>query len=464
MCTLIFTLALAALGAAADPPRTMRLDYYHTGNSGQELFAVDKVVIEPLLWPGNPQRPVDDLNLGRYHFEVVDKATKKVLYSRGFDSVYGEWVTTAEARVASRTFHESLRFPAPEAPVVVSIRQRDARNDWKPAWTTTVDPKDMFVDPSVPDRPGELIEIEKNGEAAQKVDLLLLGDGYTADERRKFEADARRLADRLFAATPFKERRKDFNVWGLCPPARESGISSPSTGVHKSNPLGSTYDAFGSERYVLTFDNKAFRRTASFAPYDVAVILVNNRTYGGGGIFGQYSTVAADNAWAAYLFIHEFAHHLAGLADEYFTAQVAYLPAAERVEPWEPNVTALQDPAKLKWKDLVVADTPVPTSWRKEEYEQRAVDFQKRRAQIRKDRRPEAEMDTLFDEEKKLVDRLLDGEKYAGKVGAFEGAMYASKGYYRPEANCIMFTRANHFCSVCRRAIERVIDQYTGGP
>jgi IgA Peptidase M64/Peptidase M64 N-terminus len=463
MRTLLLILALAVPARAADPPRTMRLDYYHTGDSARALFAVDKVVVEPLPWPGNPHRPTDGLNLGRYFFEVADKDSKKILYSRGFDSVFGEWVTTAEARTASRTFHESLRFPTPDAPVLVTVRVRDAKNQWKDVWTTTVDPKDMFVDPAVPDPPGDLIEIEKNGDPALKVDLLLLGDGYTAGERKKFEADARRLCDRLFATPPFKERRKDFNVWGLCPPARESGISRPSTCVHRSNPLGSTYDAFGSERYVLTFDNKAFRRTASFAPNDVAIILVNSRTYGGGGIFGQYSTVAADNAWAPYVFVHEFGHHLAGLADEYYTSAVAYLPSGDRVEPWEPNVTALLDPTKLKWKDLVAADTPVPTSWRKEDYDQRSKEFQKRRAQIRKDRLPEADMDALFEEEKKIVDRMLGAEKYAGKVGAFEGAMYSSTGYFRPEVNCIMFTRTDYFCAVCRRAIEKVIDQYTAG-
>ena len=155
----------------------------------------------------------------------------------------------------------------------------------------------MFVNTAAPEpSPGALIAFEKNGDPATKVDLLLLGDGYTAGERRKFEADARRLLAVLFSTSPFKERRSDFNVWGLVPAARESGISRPSGGIHRSNPVSSTYDAFGSERYVLAFDNKAFRRYASYAPYDVVEIVVNGRTYGGGGIYGLYSTVAADNA------------------------------------------------------------------------------------------------------------------------------------------------------------------------
>jgi hypothetical protein len=56
---------------------------------------------------------------------------------------------------------------------------------------------------------------------------------------------------------------------------------------------------------------------------------------------------------------------------------------------------------------------------------------------------------------------MLGAQRYAGKVGAFEGANYESKGYYRPEVDCIMFTRHQSFCAVCRRAIERVIEMYT---
>ncbi len=447
----------------AEERRTLRLDYYHTGNSTQELFAVDRVVVEPLLWPGNPRRPLDALNLGAYFFEVADTATKQVLYSRGFSSVYAEWITTAEAKKVSRTFHESLRFPKPETPVLVTVKKRDANNDWSEIWATTVDPADKFVDTSTPPRPGPLIEIEKNGDVSSKVDLLLLGDGYTAAEQAKFEADARRLAERLLSTSPFRERRRNFNVWGLCPAAAESGISRPSDGIHRAAPLGTTYDAFGSERYVLTLDNRTLRQVASFAPYDFIAILTNSRTYGGGGIFGQYATVSAGSIWAPYIFVHEFGHHFAGLADEYYTSPVAYLPPARRVEPWEPNVTIQAERTALKWNDLIAADTPLPTPWNKEDYEVRSREYQRRREQLRKDRRPEEEFDALSRECKAIDDRLLGMEKHLGKIGAFEGANYEAKGYYRPEVNCIMFTRTEAFCTVCRRALGRVIDEYTLG-
>ncbi|HVK10487.1 MAG TPA: IgA Peptidase M64 [Gemmataceae bacterium] len=460
----LLLMALATPLLAADPPRTMRLDFYHTGNATTEIYAVDKVVVEPLPWPGNPARPIDPLNLGDYFFEVADAASKKVLYSRGFSSIYGEWVTTAEAKTASRTFHESLRFPTPEKPVTVTVRKRDAANQWKDAWTTTVDPKDQFVDTSVPEEPGALIAIEKNGPPSEKVDLLILGDGYTAAERPKFEADAKRMVGHLFAASPFKERRKSFNVWGLCPPARESGVSRPSLGKHTASPVGATYDAFGSERYILTFDNRAFRRVAQFAPYDHVEILCNNRTYGGGGIFNLYGTVSADSAWAAYVFVHEFGHTFAALADEYYTSPVAYLPADKKVEPWQPNATAQTDPSKVKWKDQLTAGTPAPTPWPKAEYEAWSKDYQKRRAQLRKDKRPEAEMEALFAEDRRVTEKLLGAAKHFGQVGLFEGSNYEATGLYRPAMDCIMFSRSAEFCPVCRRAIERIIDLYSAGP
>ena len=190
------------------------------------------------------------------------------------------------------------------------------------------------------------------------MDLLLLGDGYTAAEMGKWHADAKRLALLLFSTSPFKERQADFNVWAVDTPSEESGVSRPSDGVHRRSALRAAYDAFGSERYVLAFDNKRVREAAAAAPYDVMEIVVNGRTYGGGGIFNLYATVASDNAFTPYVFVHEFGHHFAGLADEYYTSDVAYGSTTERPEPWERNVTA--SAGSPKWKDLVTSGDAAP--------------------------------------------------------------------------------------------------------
>jgi len=459
---------LALLLAASTPapaPATFRVDYFHTGDVDEERFSLDRLVLEPLPWPGHPARALDETNLGKYLFEVRDRETNRLLYSRGFASIYGEWETTPEAREQHRTFHESLRFPAPSKPVQVLLKKRTRDNAFREVWSLTVDPKDMFVDPSTPGTPGPLMKLLESGAPADKVDVLILGDGYTEQERPKFEKDARRLVDILFTYSPFKERKADFNVWGLMPASRLSGISRPSTGIHRHSPVGATYDAFGSERYILTFENRRFRDVAAFAPYEFVEILVNGNTYGGGGIFGLYGTVAADSLWAPYVFVHEFGHHFAGLADEYYTSESAYAPAEDRVEPWEKNVTALKDPAHLKWKDLVAATTPLPTPWKKEEYEAHAREVQQQRRRIRAERRPESEMDALFTAQRDWEEPFLAQQQHSGKVGAFEGAMYEARGYYRPQLDCVMFTRDRvPFCSVCQRSLSEVIDLYAGKP
>ena len=441
---------------------TMRVDYYHTGNTSQEHFSLDRVVVEPLPWPGDPQKTIDITMRGKYFFEVVDEATKKTLYSRGFASIYGEWETTGEAKSMNRTFSESLRFPSVDRPARIILKKRDARNVFQEVWTTRVDPADKFIVRSgALASAGHLIKLHERGDPATKLDLLVLGDGYTAAQRGKFERDAKRMLAVLFATSPFRERENDINVWGLVPASTDSGISSPSQHIYKRTALGASYDTFDSERYVLTTENRAFRDLAANAPYEVVEILTNSEKYGGGGIYNLYSTVAADSLWAPYIFVHEFGHHLAGLADEYYTSDVAYLAPAEKVEPWEPNVTALLDPLKLKWRDLVASGTPLPTPWPKDEFEAMQKERQERRRALRAANRPEREMNALFSEELARDTALLDSPALKGRVGAFEGANYEAKGYYRPQSDCIMFTRDDvGFCAVCRRALQETLDLY----
>ena len=450
---------LAALALAAAPPRTFRVDYLHTGTATSETFALDRLVVEPLPWPGRPDRPIDDTNLGKYLFEIRDRATNRLLFSRGFSSIYGEWETTAEARQRARTFSESLRFPAPAAPFQVILKKRATDQSFREAWTLLVDPADQEVDDAPPPSPGPLIPLHQSGPPETKLDLLLVGDGYTAAERGQFEADARRLLAALLDHEPWLSRKDDLNVWGLVPAAGASGVSRPSTGQHRRSLVGASYDAFRSERYVLTFENRTLRDVASFAPYDALAILVNGQTYGGGGIFNLYATVAAGSRWAPYIFVHELGHSVAGLADEYFTSESAYLPASERLEPWEANVTA--DPAAAKWAGLATPGLARPSPWPREAFTKRALELQARRKAIRARNGPEREMDELFLLQQREETALLSPVN--GKVGAFEGANYEAQGFYRPQADCVMFSRDQvPFCAVCQRTLSRVIDLYAG--
>jgi hypothetical protein len=463
--------ALAAAAVRSQPAplydrhfaaNTMRVDYFHTGGLGTETVSLDRVVSDG-PWPGSRTRLQDQTNLGKYLFEVIDRQTNEVLYSRGFASIYGEWETTPEWKQTHRSFHESLRFPWPREPVQVVLKKRDAENSFHELWSAVIDPNSRFVNRAERKPAGEVWTLLEGGPPAEKVDLLLLGDGYTAAQLPKFRADAKRLVDALFAFEPFKSRKSDFNIRALALPSDEPGINRPQVKAFRRTVLGTEYNIFDSERYVLTYDNRTLRDVASAAPYEFLEILVNENQYGGGGIFNLMATAAVDTGFADYVFVHEFGHHFAGLGDEYYTSDVAYeTGGTQHPEPWEPNITALHDPAALKWRDLVDSGTPLPTPWDKEAFEARSKEIQAKRRDLRAKGAPESEIDAHFRDEMAWETTFLGSMAYSHKVGAFEGAGYETKGLYRPETDCIMFTRDPvGFCRVCQRAISRIIDEYS---
>ncbi len=440
--------------------KTMRIDYFHSGDANEEHFSLDRILNDG-AWAGSKNKVLDDLKLGLYFFEVYDKASEKLLYSRGFASIFGEWQTIPEAQEKWGTFHESIRFPWPINPVNVVMKKRNGQNIFEKIWETEIDPGARSVNPSEPISTFKTFSVLKNGAPNDKVDIVILGDGYTADEMEKFKEDVKRLTNELFNVEPFKSRKRDFNIMAVETPSAVSGVNRPHPGVFKRTPLSVSYSSFDSERYALAYDNRTIREVAAAVPYEFMFILINEETYGGGGIYNLYSTVAVDNKFSAYIFVHEFGHSFAALADEYYTSSVSYDMGEVTVEPWESNITALLDKDNLKWKKLVDASTPLPTPWDKEKYDEFSYNIQKERKALRAKKVPEAEVEALFEREKAESAALLDNMEYTGKVGAFEGGGYMQFGLYRPYADCIMFTRnKQQFCPVCQDAISKVIEQY----
>jgi hypothetical protein len=441
-------------------PNTMRVDYNHSGTAREEHFALDQVVSDG-AWSGSKTILVDTLEYGLYFFQVIDKQSHELLYSRGFASIFGEWQTTPEADSTWGTFNETIRFPWPLKPVTIIISKRDVQNKFQPIWTTEIDPASRQVTNAEIYTGYKTDVIFENGPAEQKVDLVILGDGYTPADMAKFLKDATRLTDALFSTEPFKSRKADFNVRAVETPSMVSGVCKPHHNVYKRTPLSVHYSSFDSERYALTYDNRSVRNAASSVPYDFTVILINEQTYGGGGIYNLYTTVSADNKFANYIMIHELGHHIAALADEYYTSSVAYEVPDIKLEPWESNITALLDKNNLKWKDLVEPGTPLPTPWNKETFDKFGYEIQKTRDSIRAAQLPESVMEDLFTKQKAGEDAYFAKELYKDKIGAFEGAGYTPKGLYRSQLDCIMYTRHIQYCKVCQRSLERVFDQYT---
>jgi hypothetical protein len=326
-------------------------------------------------------------------------------------------------------------------------------------WSGEVDPQGRFVDRSPLQSAGEVLELRVSGRPETQVDLLIVAEGYTRSERAKFEADARRLSGVLLETEPFKRHAARFSVRGLHVPSPEGGIDDPRKDAWRDTPFDLSFNAFDSDRYVLTFSDRKLREATARVPYDAIILLANTRKYGGGGIYNLWATVAADTEPAPYVFVHEFGHSFAGLADEYYSSQVAYeqfTPAG--VEPWEPNATALLDPARLKWRDLVEPGTPVPTPWDQDAYDALDLAYQARRAEALAARAGEQVDEALMRDIKSRTAAQLATEPQRGRVGAFQGSMYEAKALYRPEVDCIMFSRnPTNFCRVCERALELAI-------
>jgi len=449
---LVFTLIPYALLGKTGPDfddyfinKTMRIDYYFTGIKNECRISLDRVIEEP-HWAGSMNNLIDTLNFGNHLVEVYDNESNTLIFSKGFSSLFQEWQTTDEAAGGFyRTFSASVLIPYPKKPIKLIHFSRNKKNKFVSEFETIIDPASRFVKRDKPQFDYKLKAYFKNGSPNKKVDILILPEGYTKREMRKFRKDVKHFTDVLFAARPFNEYKDRFNVWYLEVLSEESGIDDPRKGVFVKSAFELTYNSFDSDRYILAFDNKRIRDIAAGAPYDQLYFLVNSPKYGGGGIYNLFSICYShsdkekNSWWPDYVFVHEFGHAFGGLGDEYYTSDVAYNEFYPLdTEPWEPNITPNATKNTLKWKQFVEPETPIPTPWEKEL-------FDKIPYKNNNDRR-----------------ELLQNQKYWGKVGAFEGSGYSSEGLYRPFLDCRMFSKSLvDFCPVCRDAIIRVIKFHT---
>lgn len=441
---------------------TMRVDYFHTGIKNVDIFSLDQVY-EQGVWAGSKVNLLDTLNLGKYLVKVLDAKTNQMLYTRGFCSIFGEWQTTSEAaKGIYRTFHESVLIPFPKRPIQLVIALRENDGYFHDKWSTIIEPNSRFVNREKPRNGVKVVELLINGPSERKVDLLIIAEGYTANEMSKFRKDVKHFTEVFFDSPPFKQRKKAFNIRAIEVASKDSGIDEPRKNIWKNTVCGCSFNSLDSPRYVLSVHNKEIRDIAAHAPYDQLYVLFNSERYGGGGIFNLYSTCFSgtdkrgEEWWADYVFVHEFGHAFGGLADEYYSSSVAYdefYPVG--VEPWEPNITALLDKKHLKWKHLIKSSTPIPTPWDKAVYDSLSIE-------VRKLDRSASDYAEKYEKLHTEMQDLLRSQKYWGEVGVFEGAGYLSKGMYRPYLDCRMFSKSlNEFDPVCQAAIERMIDFYS---
>jgi len=395
--------------------KTLRLDYYHTGNSIEDSYSFDELIEEP-YWGGSKTNLLDEFNYGKYKFVVKDYVSGKEIYSRTYSTLFSEWQTTDEAKQTVKSFSETIIFPYPKNQVTVEFYSRDKKNILHKKFEYVVNPGSYFVktERTLEYKNFEVLNSDNSDEA---VDIVIIPDGYTKDEMDKFKMDCEKFAGFLFNATPFKENKNKFNIWGIEAPSKESGTDIPAENIWKNTVVNSQFYMFDLDRYLMTSDNKTLRNLASNAPYDQIFILVNSKKYGGGAIYNHYSVCVSDNPYSEYIFSHEFGHGFAGLGDEYYNSDVAYNEFYPLdVEPLDPNLTTLVN-FESKWEDMMDSKTPIPTP---------------------------------------------DTKEFVNTVGVFEGGGYVTKGVYRPMHDCSMKSiLVDKFCPVCKRAIKQMIDFYS---
>jgi len=457
--------------------KTMRIDYFHAGDAREEFITLDQIYQQG-AWAGNTHNLIDNFDNGRYYVKIYDFSSGELIFSKGFDCYFGEYKTTDKAlKGIKRTYHETVLIPYPKKEVNFTLEARNRKNNLQPLFSQKIDPSGISIIKEKLDENVKIYDVCKNGDPHKKVDLAFIAEGYTLREEAKLKADLKRVEKIFFNQEPYKTFRDRFNIYCVFRPSEESGSDEPRRGIYKNTALNTGFNSIGLERYLLTEDNKTLRDTASNVPYDALVIIVNHSRYGGGGIYNLYCTFTADNQWFNYLFLHEFGHSFAGLADEYYTSTVAYNEFYPKgVEPTEPNITALLSAENLKWKDLAAPGIEIPTPWAKENFDGMDNDYQKVRAEfnrriadMERSGAPDDEIvkvknesDRLSTKHQKRMDAFLMGSKFWGKVGAFEGAGYSSRGLYRPMLDCIMFSKgAKPYCKVCERAVVRVIKHYS---
>lgn len=393
--------------------KTLRIDYIIGGNCDTEKTYF-KQIKEEKYWGGSLVNLIDTFNYGEYKVSVYDSTSNKLIYSRGYCSLFEEWQATEEAKNIDKSFYETVVVPYPKNTINVVIESRNKENIFIKVFSKYISPENQFIVKNGTRKfPSE--KIVDSGNHHEKLDLVFIAEGYAKNEINDFKKDVNIFVNSLFSESPFKENKNNLNIWIVESISEESGTDIPNKNIWKNTILNSNFYTFYSDRYLTTTDIKSVRDIASNVPYDQIVILVNTEKYGGGGIYNYWSLFAGKNKQAQELFLHEFGHAFAGLADEYFTSGVSVEEYySKNIEPWQPNITSLVDFNK-KWKKEIKTETPIPTP-------------------------------------------ILDKNK--NTIGVYEGAGYVAKNMYRPFISCKMKVLDVPFCPVCNKAITNMINFY----
>ena len=225
--------------------KSLRIDFSLSGNAKQQSAAIEQLRKEP-VWSGPLNNLIDQFYYGGYYVNIYDKATNKLIYSRGFNTLFEEWRTTDQANTETQAWTNSVSVPYPKNPIVMELTARD-RNDMQfhTLLKMDIDPTSIFIDQGNL-KANRVTPILSNGDSHEKVDLVFLAEGYTAAEQDKFVADAKRFMEALFKTPPYDQRKNDFNVWAVGCFSEESGTARSGKGVFKNSAFKTGYYTVGS--------------------------------------------------------------------------------------------------------------------------------------------------------------------------------------------------------------------------
>ncbi len=435
---------------------TLRLDYVFSGDARHTEISLAKMGRLEGWWGRNVN--TDRLHLrGNGIITLTDSATRKVLYTNSFSTLFSEWQSTPEALTTRKAFENVFLVPMPAAKAYITVELIDKSDNLTASFTHLVNPADILIRPiTSPYTPDRCRYMHKGGDSRNVIDVAIVGEGYTKDELDIFYRDAKQTTDEILSYEPFKSLADRFNFIAVPVESKESGVSIPLKNEWKQTAFSSHFSTFYSDRYLTTLNLFDLHDALAAVPYEHIIILANTDNYGGGGILNSYVLTAAHNRWAMPVVVHEFGHSFAGLADEYF-----YDDGTDQYdltkEPWEQNITTLVN-FESKWYDLLSQELETSSENGKGKAKSK---------ERRKNKQPKIgtgdyygiEVVTKADQALPAYKTLVEADY---KVGLYEGGGYLSKGIYRPYPTCRMRDNSYPlFCPVCVRAITRMIEYYT---
>lgn len=204
----------------------------------------------------------------------------------------------------------------------------------------------------------DVVQIQNSGDPNKCLNLVIMGDGYTADQQEDFIDTASDITSYLFSIAPWTQYKNYFNVYAIKVISPESGVKHANTASDcasyftevsaPNNYFATRFDGFGIHRLTIAPLTGRIGNVlaTNFPNYDLVFIVGNTPQYGGSG--GTYAVFTA-NAASSEIAAHEIGHTFAGLADEYYAGDQYF---AEKI-----NMTQESDPTLIKWKNWVGTGT-----------------------------------------------------------------------------------------------------------